>query len=239
MKWKDEVYQEWVKQYPKLTSVQDAKQFLVVAGKPDNHGSMKYEAFSKFSDNIMMELALLVGVFHIILSMGRNLFRNWAHLGWIIVIMGAYLYAPIFLNTSSISNFILGLKHDLHLKNGLYMIYGGFTLAIVCALFQHKWFGLLEATVSIQIFGDVLSYMRLYALGLSGALLTQTIVDLAASVPLVFGVLILIFGHAVNIILGVMGGVIHGLRLNFLEWYHYSFEGGGKMFNPLRKQVIE
>jgi V/A-type H+-transporting ATPase subunit I len=31
-----------------------------------------------------------------------------------------------------------------------------------------------------------------------------------------------------------MGGVIHGLRLNFLEWYHYSFEGGGKRFNPLK-----
>jgi V/A-type H+-transporting ATPase subunit I len=36
-----------------------------------------------------------------------------------------------------------------------------------------------------------------------------------------------------------MGGTIHGLRLNFLEWYHYSFEGGGKPFDPLRKLKVE
>lgn len=231
---KDEVYQEWVQKYPDLSDVKGPNEFLMNAGS-----NSKYEAFSKFSDNIMMELALLVGVIHIILSMGRNIFRTWSHIGWIIVIIGSYLYAPVFLNASSLSNFVLGLDHTLHLKNGLYLIYGGFALAVVCALFQNKWFGLLEPTVAIQIFGDVLSYMRLYALGLSGALLTQTIADLAASVPLFFGVLILIFGHAVNLVLGVMGGVIHGLRLNFLEWYHYSFEGGGKMFSPLRKHVIE
>jgi len=31
-----------------------------------------------------------------------------------------------------------------------------------------------------------------------------------------------------------MGGVIHGLRLNFIEWYHYSFDGDGKLFDPLK-----
>jgi len=44
----------------------------------------------------------------------------------------------------------------------------------------------------------------------------------------------LILGHGLNLILGVMGGIIHGLRLNFIEWYHHSFEGDGKLFNPLR-----
>jgi len=34
-----------------------------------------------------------------------------------------------------------------------------------------------------------------------------------------------------------MSGVIHGLRLNFIEWYHYSFEGDGKLFNPLKKII--
>jgi V/A-type H+/Na+-transporting ATPase subunit I len=235
----DEVHAEWVKKYPELSFVKEPKAFLTQAAAPDNHGVMDYEVFSKFSDNILMELALLIGVVHIILSMGRNLKRNWSYFGWILLIVGGYLYTPFFLNVSSIPHFVFGLDTQLIAKNALYMIYGGFGLATILALFQHKWLGLLEPTIAIQIFGDILSYMRLYALGLSGALLTQTVVDLAASVPLVFGVLILIMGHAVNIVLGVMGGVIHGLRLNFLEWYHYSFEGGGKMFNPLRKQEIE
>lgn len=239
MKKKDEVYSEWVKKYPDLASAKDPKEFLMKASNVNSHGSIVYDAYSKFADNIMMELALLVGIIHIIFSMGRHLSRNWSHFGWIILIIGAYLYAPSFLNAVSIPNFIFGLDRDIAAKNGLYMIYGGLAIAVVIALFHHKWLGLLEATVAIQIFGDILSYMRLYALGLSGSLLTATMIDLAASVPLVFGILILVFGHTVNIVLGIMGGVIHGLRLNFLEWYHYSFEGGGRMFNPLRKQDIE
>jgi V/A-type H+-transporting ATPase subunit I len=47
-------------------------------------------------------------------------------------------------------------------------------------------------------------------------------------------ILIALFGHVVNVSLCLMGGVVHGLRLNFLEWFHYCFEGGGKIFNPLK-----
>jgi V/A-type H+-transporting ATPase subunit I len=236
---KDEIYMEWVKKYPELVSAKDPKEFLMKAAKPDSNGVYNYEVYAKFADNIMMELALLIGVIHIIISMLRHTSRNWAYIGWVLVIIGAYLYAPTFLNASTIPNFVLGIDREEAGKNGLHLIYGGLILAVVIALFQHKWLGLLEATLGIQIFGDAMSYMRLYALGLSGSLLTDTMIDLAASVPLIFGILILIFGHTVNIVLGVMSGVIHGLRLNFLEWYHYSFEGGGRMFNPLRKKEIE
>ena len=239
MERKDNVYEEWVKKYPDLASAKDPQEFLMKAAGKNSHGAMHYEAYSKFADNIMMELALLVGVIHIIISMLRHISRNWSNIGWIILIIGAYLYAPSFLHASSIPNFVFGVDVDSAAKNGLYMIYGGLSLAVIIAVFRHKWLGLLEASVVIQIFGDVLSYMRLYALGLSGSLLTATMIDLAASVPLFFGILILAFGHIVNIVLGIMGGIIHGLRLNFLEWYHYSFEGGGRMFNPLRKQEIE
>lgn len=235
----DAVFQEWVKKYPQLQSVKDPKEFLLKASSVNKSGDISYEAYSRFADNIMMELALLVGVLHIILSMGRYLLRNLSNLGWIIFLIGAYLYAPIFLGASSILNFAFGISQEHAANNALYLIYGGITLAVVIALFRHKLFGLLEASNVIQIFGDVLSYLRLYALALSGSLLTATILDLAASVPFVFGVLIFILGHTVNIVLGIMGGIIHGLRLNFLEWYHYCFEGGGKVFNPLRKQKIE
>jgi len=239
MQRKDAVYKEWVKKYPDLASAKTPQQFLMEASSVNAHGEKTYEAYSKFADNIMMELALLVGVIHIICSMSRHISRNWSHLGWILLIIGAYLYAPYFLGAASIPNFVFGLDPKEAADNGLYMIYGGLALAVMIAIYHHKWLGLLEASVVIQIFGDILSYMRLYALGLSGSLLTATMIDLAASVPFFFGVLILLFGHVVNIVLGIMGGVIHGLRLNFLEWYHYSFEGGGRMFNPLRKEDVE
>jgi len=53
------------------------------------------------------------------------------------------------------------------------------------------------------------------------------------------GVLVLIFGHIINLVLNIMGGVIHGLRLNFIESYHWCLEGGGKQYNPFRKLIFE
>lgn len=239
IKKQDEVFHEWVKKYPDLEHVKNPAEFLLKASSPGHNGSHNYEAFGKFSDNILMELALFVGVLHIILSMGRYLLRNLQNVGWIIFLIGAYLYTPTFLGAASIVNFAFGVDKEGAADNALYLMYGGIALAVIIAIFKHKFLGLLEASNLIQIFGDVLSYLRLYALGLAGSLLTATMLDLAASVPFVLGLLIIILGHIVNITLGIMGGIIHGLRLNFLEWYHYSFEGGGKMFNPLKKQKIE
>ncbi|HQI04050.1 MAG TPA: hypothetical protein PL195_02185, partial [bacterium] len=49
-----------------------------------------------------------------------------------------------------------------------------------------------------------------------------------------FAPIIFVLGHTLNIALCIMGGVIHGLRLNFLEWYRWSFDGGGKRFVPFK-----
>lgn len=235
----DDTYHEWIKSFPQLETVSDPTEFLMQAHTTSNNGLVSYDVYNKFADNIMMELALFVGVLHIILSMLRYIKRNPQNIGWVIFLIGAYLYTPVFLGATSIVNFVFGVDKHAAAQNALYMMYGGASLAVIIAIFKHKWLGLLEATVVIQVFGDVLSYLRLYALGLSGSLLTATMNEMAAGAPMVLGIVILIFGHAVNFALSIMGGVIHGLRLNFLEWYHYCFEGGGKVFDPLRKIDIE
>ena len=108
-------------------------------------------------------------------------------------------------------------------------------LAVVLALLQKRLKGLGEISNLVQVFADVLSYLRLYALGVAGASMAATFNEMGMSVGLVFGWIIILFGHSVNILLGVMAGMIHGLRLNFIEWYHYSFEGGGRLFRPLMR----
>jgi V/A-type H+-transporting ATPase subunit I len=167
------------------------------------------------------------------------MFRTWPSIGWILFIIGAYLAIPEFLKATSIIHFAFGVNPETAPTIGKELMIAGLGIAIVLSLLKNKIFGLLEATNVVQIFGDILSYLRLYALGLSGSLLTATINEMAGSLNFVFGIIVLLMGHTVNMLLGVMGGVIHGLRLNFLEWYHYSFEGGGKMFNPLQKKKIE
>ena len=86
----------------------------------------------------------------------------------------------------------------------------------------------------IELFADALSYLRLYALGLASMVMASTFNEMAALVGGgLFGGMILLFGHTINITLGLMAGTLHGLRLNFLEWYHHCFEGDGKPFRPL------
>ncbi len=228
MKANDAVYHDFVKKYPEALKASTPEQFL-------ENGDIA----NKFSDNIMFELALLIGVIHICLSLARYAKRNWPAIGWIIAIIGAYLYFPIYLDATSLMTFAFGVSKEVAAREGFIMMCSGFTLAMVLAFIQHKVWGILEAMNVIQIFADIMSYLRLYALGLAGGIVTGVINEFSLALGPFLGVILLILGHAVNLVLGIMGGVIHGLRLNFLEWYHYSFEGGGKRFTPLESYEIE
>lgn len=93
------------------------------------------------------------------------------------------------------------------------------------------------------LLGDILSYVRLFALGLSGGILATVFNDLAAGMspdnmvlkPIVY-VLIFVIGHAINLFMNALGALVHPVRLTFVEFYQNSeFEGGGKKYNPFKK----
>jgi V/A-type H+-transporting ATPase subunit I len=231
---KDDVYNYWVKKIPTLSETKNADEFLMKATKEEN-GRVGYIAYDEFKDNILLELSLLLGVIHVSLSLLRNLKRHLAGIGWLAFLVGGYLYFPSILHCTSLLNFLEVIDKPLATKVGLQLIYGGIGVAVLLAFIQKRFKGFSEIAAVVQIFADVLSYLRLYALALAGAMLASTFNDLGRAVGLVAGGVVILFGHLVNIQLGTMAGVIHGLRLNFIEWYHYSFEGGGKLFRPLKK----
>lgn len=232
---KDAEYQRWVAKYPNLTEATDSKDFLLGAkgGEPE---SPSYDMISSFNDSALIEIALFLGMLHIIFSFLRYIKRNPTGIGWIIAILGGYFYFPSFLNANSFLHYALGLNAAHLAQSGYYMIFTGIGIALAIAIYQRKFLGILELASITAIFADILSYLRLYALGLSGSVVTATINDIAGSIDLTFlAVMLWLIGHSINMALSVVGGVIHGLRLNFIEWYHYSFEGGGKAFDPLKK----
>jgi V/A-type H+-transporting ATPase subunit I len=106
--------------------------------------------------------------------------------------------------------------------------------------------GLLAIAMNIsKLFGDVLSYLRLFALALASASLAETFNQLAQSASrtlagagMLAAVLILLAGHSLNLLLGLMSGVVHGLRLNFIEFYSWGLTGEGHPFRPFRKKEI-
>jgi V/A-type H+-transporting ATPase subunit I len=232
MKQKDDVYEEYLKEYPAIETAKDGHDFLVLASKITD-GKRDYEALNNFYDNILMELSLLVGVIHLSLSFLRYLFRNWSGLGWIIFMIGGYLFFPKILNATTLFNFTGLISKSTAAAWGEQMVYGGIGLAFVLAL-KRGWGALHELTNVVQVFADVLSYLRLYALALAGMIMASTFNTIGINMGFFAGVLVIILGHLSTLTTSVMGGVIHGLRLNFLEWYHYGFEGGGRLFNPLR-----
>ncbi len=90
------------------------------------------------------------------------------------------------------------------------------------------------------LLGDVLSYVRLFALGLSGGILASVFNSLAvgmspdnAIVGPVVAILIFLIGHAINIFMNVLGAIVHPVRLTFVEFYkNAEFTGGGKKYTP-------
>ncbi|GAB4188606.1 MAG: V-type ATP synthase subunit I [Simkaniaceae bacterium] len=230
---KDDVYQRWIDAYPDLKEAKTPSEFLLGA-RETKEGSVTYQIIEEFSDNILLEISLMIGVIHICLSLLRYIWRSWSNIGWCAFIIGGYLYFPSMLDATSMLNFLGIVTKIASAKIGLQLLVGGVSLAFILAVIQKRMKGLAEVAHLIQIFADVLSYLRIYALGLAAMIMAATFNKLGKEVGLVGGLVIILAGHIVNITLAVMGGVIHGLRLNFIEWYHYSFEGDGKIFSPLK-----
>ena len=234
MKMKDDVYQSWVFKCPNVAKAENGREFLIEAVEKDKQGSLHYTAFETFKKNVLLEISLLVGALHISISLLRYLFRNWPAVGWVSFIIGGYLYFPSILHATSIFAFMGWISKGAAYSIGPVFVYGGLGFAAILALIEKKLSGWDELTKSVQILSDILSYLRLYAFGLSSAMLAVTFNMLGMGLPLYVGWIVILMGHLINFQLGIMGGVIHGLRLNFIESYHYSFIGDGKLFQPLK-----
>jgi V/A-type H+-transporting ATPase subunit I len=231
---KDDVYKSWVVKYPNVEQAQTGQEMLRSATIEKN-GKTSYPMIAEFSGNIMFEFIIIIGIVHISLAFIRYMRRNLSGIGWITFLVGGYIFFPTMLHDISIMQFMGWVSIPTAKALGPQLLYGGVGFALLAALIQRGWKGLNEIANLVTVFADVLSYLRLYALSLAGAIMADTFNTEGAGLGLFIGFIIILIGHSVNIGLSFMGGVIHGLRLNFLEWYHFCFNGGGRLFKPLSK----
>ena len=94
------------------------------------------------------------------------------------------------------------------------------------------------------LLGDVLSYIRLYALGLAGGMLGAAFNQLGLQVlgenpnigTWIGFILIVTFGHVLNLLMACLGAFVHPLRLSFVEYFkNAGYEGSGKLYQPFKK----
>lgn len=198
----------------------------------------------------MMRLSIAVGVGHITLANVISAYRRratlsaLAPLGWVGLVLGGFCYWLAETET------IEGLDQVATALIGL----GGLLLLLfssersVSKASDWLW-RIVDGVKSLigitQLFGDVLSYMRLFALGLASASLALTFNQLAMQVlqalpgpGLLFSILILIVGHTLNLMLCLMSGLVHGLRLNFIEFYNWSVSDEGYPFKAFSKKGV-
>ena len=90
------------------------------------------------------------------------------------------------------------------------------------------------------LLGDVLSYVRLFALGLSGGILANVFNSMAVGMKpdnpvagFIVMVLIFVIGHALNIFMNILGAIVHPMRLTFVEFFkNAGYTGGGTEYKP-------
>ncbi|MBQ2752468.1 MAG: V-type ATP synthase subunit I [Oscillospiraceae bacterium] len=88
---------------------------------------------------------------------------------------------------------------------------------------------------------DLLSYSRIMALGLSGAVVGQVvnkIATMATGIPgVILFIAVFVFGHIFNLAIGLLGAYVHTSRLQYIEFFGRFFEGGGRQFKPLENNT--
>jgi V/A-type H+-transporting ATPase subunit I len=195
----------------------------------------------------MMMLAIMVGVAHIVIA---NIAQGWskrrsltaiANFGWAAALIGAVTA-------------FLGFKYPLAAAPaktiGFILIGAGLGAVVLFTSIEKPFWkrllsGLMGLTRITGMFGDVLSYLRLFALGLASASLAGVFNDLAKQIyhemsgfKIILALMILLVGHTINFGLSLMSGFIHGLRLNFIEFFNWGLPEEGAPFKAFSKKEM-
>lgn len=197
----------------------------------------------------MMKLSIIVGALHIGLANAIMAYVNrsrrvaLAKLGWIAVIFGGLLLWLLqpesHWRTLSVGSLAIGVcaivlfSSERPINKGI----------------DHLWRlaeGVFGLKGLLNVFGDVLSYMRLFALGLASASLAVTFNDLARDamnalpgLGVLAALLILGIGHVLNLGLSLLSGLVHGLRLNFIEFYNWGLPEEGTTFRTFARKEVK
>ncbi len=193
-----------------------------------------------FNNDMMFSLALILGVVQVIFGMILKMYNRiiqfgFVHgistLGWIVLLVSAVLFPAILPMGGTVHLIILGLS----------AIAIFFVNSPGKNIFVNFGLGFWDSyNMATGLLGDILSYVRLFALGLSGGILANVFTQLAVGMspdnaiagPIVT-ILIFVIGHGINIFMNTLGAIVHPLRLTFVEFFKNSeFTGGGTKYQP-------
>jgi V/A-type H+-transporting ATPase subunit I len=200
----------------------------------------------------VFNLALMIGAVQVVFGMfikAANAIKQFgwgaalSTIGWLVLIFGG---GAVYLMKES------GMENEMMFSITKYSVFSIAGILILLLnnpkrnIFMNFGAGLWDIyNMATGLLGDILSYIRLFALGISSSVLGLVFNDIAVNMsgdtPVVSQlvmVLILVFGHGINIFMAGLGSFVHPMRLTFVEFYkNAGFTGGGKKYTPFQKLV--
>jgi V/A-type H+-transporting ATPase subunit I len=182
----------------------------------------------------LLVMTIVIGAVHVTLGLVLGLWeavrdRSRVHLlergGMLIGLIGMF--------------FIVGVLADFLPQGFMSIAIAAVIIGIVLLSASLGWLGIVMGPIEfITLIGNVLSYLRIAAIGLASVYLAEVaneVAGLAGNV--VVGTIIAILIHSLNLVLGMFSPTIHSLRLHYVEFFRKFYEGGGRPYEPFRNQV--
>ncbi len=206
--------------------------------------------------DVITLLCFVIAIFHLTIAQVWNFLLALAHrslqalgqVGWMLINFGLF-----YLVLDMVARFDLDQAFgtgDLIANMSLNIIIVGLALIILFGSQRRRGnffkgllggLGDLPSTIlgSISAFGDIISYIRLFAMGLAGAEIARAFNNMAGDLlsgnTFIFGVLILLVGHTFNFVLCSLGVLVHGIRLKMLEFSgRLGIQWSGHEYDPFR-----
>lgn len=205
-------------------------------------GFKQYVVFADAND--MFELSLYIGIIQILFGLAIQIANRIKQYGFI---YGVSTFGTLILLAGAIDWYHPGFRFLMPVSQ--YMVYAGLALVLLfndpaLNIFIRPLKGLYDLyNIASGFLGDFLSYVRLFALGISSSILGLVVNEIAIQlldIPFIGWLIFAIFlvvGHTGNLLLASLGAFVHPMRLTFVEFYkNAGFAGGGKGYKPFKKQ---
>lgn len=203
--------------------------------------------FSPFNEPIMMMgLSLALGAVHLAFGLILGGVRRIQHRKYLDAIFDYFTWAAVMIGFLML---LAGVGFMPELVNiGMYVIAGAMGVIVLTAGRKKKGiFGKIVGGLGglyniINYFSDIMSYLRVFGLALASGVIGMVFnilgqVLMGNPVSAVFGIIIYVFGHALNIALGVLSAYVHSMRLQHMEFFGKFYEGEGIPFKPYAAQT--
>lgn len=192
----------------------------------------------------IMILSIIFGVIQIMVGLSLGAYSNLkkkayvdaytSHLGWLAIITGIILYV--------LGSMVLNISWIATIGSSIAIIAAVAIVVVTVLSSENKWGGLASGLYNLYgisgYVADVVSYTRLMALAVSGGSIASAFNMLVGFLPPVArftaGIFLIVALQGLNIFLSFLGAYVHGLRLQFVEFFGKFYDGGGRALKPFK-----